>query len=172
MMSQSSTEKLRHNVGVFQEQQSAEVARDVLLEAGFPEDQVFIQTQDLDPNPPAQDTKAAESAKGGAVVGTLLGALLGLLLSLGAGDMADVSPVAFANSGAFSWGAVFAGAGVGAIAGGLIAALAGVNVPKPDLAADRDRLSHKYLLMLVGSKDEFARAEEIVSQKQVRPKQP
>jgi len=164
MTSQSPTEKLQHTVGVFQEQQSAEVARDALLKAGFSDDQVFIQTQALDPNPPAQDTKAGESAKGGALVGTMIGALVGLLLSLGAGNMADVSPVAFVNSGAFSWGAIFAGAGVGAIAGGLIAALAGVNVPKSNREADRDRLSHKYLLMFVGNQDEFARAEALVRQ--------
>lgn len=164
MTSQSPTERLQHTVGVFQEEQSAEVARDALLKAGFSDDQVFIQTQALDPNPPAKDTKAAESAGGGALIGTILGALVGLLLSLGAENMEAVSPVAFINSGPFSWGAIFAGAGVGAIAGGLIAALAGVNVPKSGVATDRDRLSHKYLLMFVGDKSEFSRAEELVRQ--------
>ncbi|MBD2057002.1 hypothetical protein H6F88_13420 [Oculatella sp. FACHB-28] len=164
MTSQSPTERLQRTVGVFQQQQSAEVARDALLKAGFSNDQVFIQTQALDPNPPAQDTKAAESAGGGALVGTILGALVGLLLSLGAGNMKAVSPVAFINSGPFSWGAIFAGAGIGAIAGGLIAGLAGVNVPKSGVAADRDHLSHKYLLMFVGDKDELARAKELAQQ--------
>jgi hypothetical protein len=164
MTSRSPAEKLQRTVGVFQEQQSTEIGRNALIKAGFSAEQVFIQTQTLDPNPPIRDTKALESAGGGALIGMFLGALIGLLLSLNAGSMPDVSPIAFVNSGAFSWGTIFAASGVGAVAGGLMAALAGVNVPKPETRVDRDRLSHKYLLLLVGSEAEAAQAEELIRQ--------
>ncbi len=147
-------------IGTFSDSQAAQTAQHQLCEAGFPKNQIKINPQALDPNPPAGQTQAQNIAGGGAVIGSLIGAIVGVLFSLGSSTLVGISlPLAPIPT-------VLAASGIGAIAGGLAGALTGVSSPKAEMHQDRATLSHSYLLTVEGSEGEIQRAAEVLGQRQ------
>ena len=146
-------------IGIFSDQQTAESALKTLEESGVSSDRMSLVPRSLDPNPAVQDTEAAYSARGGAILGTLLGATVGLLLG-GIG----LSPAGWAefNSLGNLIGVVMLASGVGAAAGGIIAALAGASVHKGSAEPQSTAMSQQYLLLMNGSVDELSNAQEVL----------
>lgn len=169
MTSQKSADQLQQPVelratGMFQTQQAAETAQRELQNADFPAEHISLTTQKIDPNPSANETQAAESAKGGAIIGVVFGMMMGLLFAITGQDFPGLTPLHFDQPLGFYLLVALGGAVIGGGGGAVIGGLAGLSVPKPQANPDRTKLSHKYLLTVQGSEAEIARAEEILRQ--------
>ncbi|MBD3881027.1 hypothetical protein IFO70_04595 [Phormidium tenue FACHB-886] len=147
-------------VAAFPEQPSAEHAKDVLLQSGFADRQLSIVSQSL---PPAvKETKLAESARGGALVGTVFGTLVGFVLgyfSLASGVFGDLNPLQHLL------GVSLAGSAVGTAGGALIAAVAGAQVVKGDAGADYISRTQRYVIFLEGNAEEVLQAKNVLQEK-------
>jgi hypothetical protein len=164
-ISQSPQRSGQQSVGMFLTREAAEAAYQSLQTAGFSTDRLFVDTQVLDPNPRLRDTKASRGAGGGAIAGTLFGGLVGALLVIISLNPATSTANPAATQPLLALvGMIFAAAGVGAVAGGLLGAFSGLNVPKTETGVDRDRLAHRYLVVLDGTEDERTRAKELLRQ--------
>lgn len=160
MTYQQSKQDNRQAVATYREQQAAQNAKQKLQEIGLSAEQIDIQFQALDPNPPIKQTQAKSSAAGGAIAGSLLGSIVALLLNFGALQAVQTP------SGSLS-AAIALGAGVGAAAGGLMGGLTGINVPGARTTEDRDRLTKRYMITVQGTEDEVFRATEFLRQNSV-----
>lgn len=164
-LSQSTQRSGAQSVGMFLTREAAEAAYQSLQNAGFSTDHVFVDTQVLDPNPRLRDTKAFRGAGGGAFAGALFGVFVGILLvTVSLNPASSTANPAAAQPVTALLGMAFAAAGVGAVAGGLLGAFSGLNVPKDETGVDRDRLAHRYLVVLDGTEDERTRAKELLRQ--------
>ncbi len=127
-------------VGLFDDFQDAQnVVRD-LTTAGFRRESISIAANKTasgytgdgsDFGAGGTDTMAAANAAGkDATVGTGIGGVLGLVIGLGLLVIPGVGPVLAAGPIAVALGMGAAGAGIGAVAGGLIGGLTHLGVPK------------------------------------------
>jgi hypothetical protein len=146
-------------VGLFSNLETAETALDTLQNAGFSADHLSLVPQSLEPDPAVKDTELVESAKPGAIAGSLFGAIGGLLLSfLGSAGSGVPTGLSLENT----IGLVLIGSGLGAVAGGLLAAMAGANVPKAEV--EHSDATHHYLILAEGTSDRISQAKEILRQ--------
>ena len=163
MPNQKSSETLRHTVGNFASEQTALAAKKELQLAGISPQRISIQTQADDPHPQISETKAADSARGGAIAGGLLGILAGLFLSLNALN-SDINLAVITHPQALDVIAPLIGGVVGAAAGSLMGALTGINVPKAQVQSNHESLSHQYLVTVEGTEEELLQVREIFRQ--------
>ena len=108
--------------GIFTSRIAAEKCIDMLLAAGFRNDDVSVLAPDVDATRELgteKNTKAPEGATAGATTGGVVGGTLGLLAGIGALAIPGLGP--FIAAGPIM--GALAGLGVGAAAGGLIGAL-------------------------------------------------
>lgn len=155
----------QYAVAKFAEESAAHEARIALAEAGLPPENIAINTDEVDPNPPTEQTEAARSSFGGAISGGFLGGLLGLMLAVLALNFPDASPVDLSRPLASIAIAVAVGGIVGAASLSLVGALSGVNVPKKDTTSSRQELARRYLVTVAGTEAQIQQAQEILRQK-------
>lgn len=149
-------------LGLFPNLSAAESGRRALQEAGFPQEQLAILPQSLQPNPPFQSTEAGRSAKGGAIAGTVFGSMAGAIL----GYMAAASPTLNQADPTQVWiGIALAGSGIGAAAGSLIGGVSGLNVSKGSVTADSSDCPEQYVLVMEqGTSDQVIRAKQLLQE--------
>ncbi len=181
---------LRRAVGVFERYEDAEVAFHHLQKAGFSLDRLSIIAPDLprsrnlsesdinyhrtmgdaaaSPAPrgtttDATGTFAEEGAATGAVAGATVGGFMGLLQALAALTIPGIGPVLAGGTVATILLNTLAASAIGAAAGGLVGALAGLGIPEEQAKIYNDRLSRgHYLLIVEGSVSEIEQAEKIL----------
>ncbi|WAL58109.1 hypothetical protein [Thermocoleostomius sinensis] len=151
------------SIGEFFTKNDIDAAKAALQEAGFSDEQIILQAETPEPNQPVQETKAVESAKGGAIIGTLFGGLSGLLIgaitsSLPGGSVSfHVNPIAMA----------LAGSAIGAFGFTLIGVASGVNAPQTQSVTTVEP-SYKYNLRIRGGEENVRRAAEVLRQKGIQ----
>lgn len=161
----------RRAIGIFFNRIDAEHALSELNRAGFLEAQISIIAKyaDCDAQLDSAGTsdwagdKAQEEAPVGAIAGGMLGAILGWLVGVG---MLSVPGVGFIVAGTVGTALVtiLAGAGIGATSGGLILALANLEIPSDRARVNSERcMQSEFLVMVNGMDDEVRRAESIFS---------
>lgn len=114
--------------GIFQSRESAELASEELIRAGFaPEDISLLVSETTHGREFAvkQSTKAPEGAATGAAVGGVLGAVAA---GLAAVATISVPPISLLAAGPLV--AALTGLGAGAATGGLIGGLTGLGIPE------------------------------------------
>lgn len=138
---------------VYRDRDSARLAIDRLLEAGFSRHD--ISALSADPSLPGRHlgvenrTKAPEGAAVGAATGGVIGAVAATLVAIGA--------VAVPGLGLVAAGPVLsalAGAGAGGAAGGVIGAIAGMGVPEHEARMYADELDAGGVLVGVTAHDD------------------
>jgi hypothetical protein len=138
---------------VYQDRDSAGLAIDRLLEAGFSRDDISALTADA--SLPGRHlgvetkSKAPEGAAVGAATGGVLGAAAATLVALGA--------IAIPGLGLVAAGpvvAALAGAGAGGAAGGIIGAIAGMGVPEHEARMFADEIKSGGVLVGVNAHDD------------------
>jgi hypothetical protein len=126
--------------GLFPDRARAEQAIDTLKAAGFTGDQIGVALRDRTVQGVLlEDTGTQveeEAATTGALGGGLLGGLTGLLIGIGALVIPGLGPVVaggmLATAFGVAGGTVVAGVGIGAAAGGVLGALAGLGMPESE----------------------------------------
>ncbi|HTA44889.1 MAG TPA: general stress protein [Bryobacteraceae bacterium] len=149
--------------GIFTSRIAAERCIDMLLAAGFRNDDVSVLAPDQDATrelATEKNTKAPEGAAAGATSGGVVGGTLGLLAGIGALAIPGVGPLIAAGP---IMGAL-AGLGVGAAAGGLIGALVGMGIPEYEAKRYEGRVKDGGILVSVhcDSSDWTGRAKDIL----------
>lgn len=138
---------------VYRDRDSARLAIDRLLEAGFSRDD--ISALSADPTLPGRQlgvesrTKAPEGAAMGAAAGGVIGAVAATLVAVGA--------VTIPGLGLLAAGpvlAAFAGAGAGGAAGAIIGALAGLGIPEHEARMFADQVEAGGTLVGVTAHDD------------------
>ena len=138
---------------VYKDRDSARLAIDRLLEAGFSRDDISALTADA--SLPGRQfgvdtkTKAPEGAAVGAATGGVLGAAAATLVAIGA--------IAIPGLGLVAAGpvvAALAGAGAGGAAGGIIGAIAGLGVPEHEAKMFADEIRSGGVLVGVNAHDD------------------
>ncbi|MBD2460920.1 hypothetical protein H6G89_07670 [Oscillatoria sp. FACHB-1407] len=165
MVDQNTATTLQRPVGVFHTQAEIQAARHTLETQGFSQDQISVVTQDSDPNPSMQQSQVGRSAIGGAIAGSVLGALVGTFFSLTSRYLSTTDGATPASS--FSWVTGICVV-VGLVAVGLMAALAGNNVPHTVSGGNRESLTRIYIVMLNGTAEEAYRAKEALGQPDIQ----
>ncbi len=144
---------MRTVVGLFERFEDAEKAVNDLYRQGFSPDQVNVIARDV----VVQDQvggKSGYAVTEGAIGGTAIGGLGGLLLGLSALSVPGIGPVITAGSIFTALGSTAAGAGVGAVTGGLIGALAGAGVPEEEAHTYAEGVKRGGVLLVVGVDDD------------------
>jgi hypothetical protein len=149
--------------GIFTSRIAAEKCIDMLLAAGFRNDDVSVLAPDLDATrelATEKNTKAPEGATTGAATGGVVGGTLGLLAGIGALAIPGVGP--FIAAGPIM--GALAGLGVGAAAGGLIGALVGMGIPEYEAKRYEGRVKDGGILVSVhcDSSEWTGRAKDIL----------
>ena len=149
--------------GIFTSRMAAEKCIDMLLAAGFRNDDVSVLAPDLDATrelATEKNTKAPEGATTGAATGGVVGGTLGLLAGIGALAIPGVGP--FIAAGPIM--GALAGLGVGAAAGGLIGALVGMGIPEYEAKRYEGRVKDGGILVSVhcDSSEWTGRAKDIL----------
>lgn len=138
---------------VYKDRDSARLAIDRLLEAGFSRDDISALTADA--SLPGRQlgvdtkTKAPEGAAVGAATGGVLGATAAALVAVGA--------IAVPGLGLVAAGpvlAALAGAGAGGAAGGIIGAIAGMGIPEHEAKMFADEIKSGGVLVGVTAHDD------------------
>jgi hypothetical protein len=117
--------------GLFDTYDDAQRAVAALKNAGIPDDDISIVSNNADGRH-VDESNAAEGAGTGAGIGALLGGTGGLLTGLGLMAIPGVGPVVAAGWLAATAVGAVAGAAVGGATGGLIGALTESGVPEAD----------------------------------------
>ena len=138
---------------VYKDRDSARLAIDRLLEAGFSRDDISALTADasLPGRQFGVDTrsKAPKGAAVGAATGGILGAAAAALIAIGA--------IAVPGLGLVAAGpvlAALAGAGAGGAAGGILGAIAGMGVPEHEARMFADEVKAGGVLVGVNAHDD------------------
>jgi hypothetical protein len=163
----------RRAVGTFPNRSAAEQALHELRDSGFSMDRVSVVAQDSERNDTlagaemsdrADDNKADDGAKVGALSGGALGGLGGLLVGIGALAIPGVGPIMLAGAAATALATTAVGGAIGAAAGSLLGGLVGMGIPEEHAKVYSDRVAAgDYLVMVDGIDAEIARAETILS---------
>lgn len=149
----------QYPVGLFADRPAAEAGLRALQETGFPNEQLSLVPQSLNPNPPIEETEAVRSAAGGALAGTMLGATVGLLLGVISMQLTP-EPISMGSLIAV----VLAGSGIGAAGTSLIAGLSGASVNKAEAEPEKSRMTQGYLILAAGGQSELQQAKQILQQ--------
>ncbi|NJN65696.1 MAG: hypothetical protein HC884_02780 [Chloroflexaceae bacterium] len=139
---------MRTVAGLFEHVEDAEQAASGLYRLGFRPDQVNVLARDVAVQEKAVG-KTSEALTEGAIGGTVIGGLGGLLLGLSAMSVPGIGPIITAGSIFTALGSTAAGAGVGAITGGLIGALSGAGIPEKDAHAYAEGVKQGGVLVVV-----------------------
>ncbi|MGF1497552.1 MAG: hypothetical protein ACFB8W_12110 [Elainellaceae cyanobacterium] len=171
-MTDAAPDTQSRSLGIFANRDAAETARSRLMKEGFTPAAVQIVQQGQEASLPAKRTKAAKSARGAAIAFGLLGGTIGLLLSLGARELFTI-PVSMPPFPLPPILAIAAGAFIGTLAGGLIGASTGLNIPQTDAIDRRDYVTGEYRLDLHDSSEEEVRHARLILQRmdQANPQQ-
>lgn len=149
-------------IGLFPNQETAEVALKALEEAGISTENLSLIPRTLDPNPPIRDTEAKKSAQAGAIAGALSGCLGGLILGFMSVHTPNLPDV---DAARHIIGLILAGSAIGAAGGSLISGLGGVTVPKGEAEAQYAGLEQNCLIVLDGDAPEnLSQIAEILRQ--------
>ncbi len=147
--------------GIFQSRESAELATEELIRAGFSRDDISILVSETTHGREfavKKSTKAPEGAVTGAAVGGVLGAVAA---GLAAVATISVPPLSFLAAGPLV--AALTGLGAGAATGGLTGALIGLGVPEHEAKFYRGELEKGGILLGVYTHDDRAKvAREIL----------
>lgn len=146
---------MRTVAGLFERFEDAEKAVNDLHRQGFSPDQVNVIARDV----VVQDQDQVGGRSGyavteGAIGGTAIGGLGGLLLGLSALSVPGIGPVITAGSIFTALGSTAAGAGVGAVTGGLIGALAGAGISEEDAHTYAEGVKRGGVLLVVDVDDD------------------
>ncbi|MBD1913544.1 MULTISPECIES: general stress protein [unclassified Leptolyngbya] len=161
------TARHRRAIGTFPNRRAAEHALNELRDSGFPMARVSILTKDSEDQGniagATHHTKTDEGAKTGAAAGGALGTITGLLVGLGTLAIPGIGPILVAGATATTLATTLAGTAIGAVAGSLLGALAGLGIPEDEAHGYHDRIMRgEYLVIVDGSDDEIAQAEQIL----------
>jgi hypothetical protein len=147
--------------GLFHSRESAELASDELVKAGFSRDDISLLMSETTRGREfglKKSTKAPEGAAAGATVGGVLGALAGGLVAAGALSIPGLNIVA-----AGPIVAALAGLGAGAATGGVAGGLIGLGLPEHEAKFYKDEIERGGILVGVYAHDDRAKlAREIL----------
>jgi hypothetical protein len=151
--------------GIYPGVAQAERAVDVLVGAGFFNDDISVLLPDNDVTRDfahEKHTKAPEGTATGAATGGVIGGSLGLLAGIGALAIPGVGP--FIAAGPIM--GALAGVGVGGAVGGLVGALAGMGIPEYEAKRYEGRLRKGGVLLSVhcDTSAEITRAKDLLKQ--------
>ena len=138
--------------GIYQSPASAEHAVEVLVGAGFTNNDISVLMPDQDSTREfahENSTKAPEGAATGAATGGAVGGTLGLLAGIGALAIPGVGPLIAAGP---IVGAL-AGLGAGGAVGGLVGALVGMGIPEYEAKRYEGRVKDGGILLSVHCDD-------------------
>jgi hypothetical protein len=149
--------------GIYSYRDSAEVAADALVKAGFSAADISALLPDNLGNRDIgteKATKAPEGATAGAGTGAILGGALGLLAGIGALAIPGVGPLIAAGPIM----ATLAGMGVGGTVGGLAGALVGLGMPEYEAKRYEGIIQKGGILLSVhcSTSEEVTRAKDIL----------
>jgi hypothetical protein len=149
--------------GIYDSTAQAERAVDMLLRAGFSNNDISVLLPDDQSTREfahKKDTKAPEGTTTGGVAGGVIGGTLGVLAGIGAIAIPGVGP--FIAAGPIMGG--LAGLGVCGAVGGLIGALVGMGMPEYEAKRYEGRLKKGGVLLSVhcDTSDEISRAKELL----------
>lgn len=137
-------------VGFFEHYQNAEHAINELVKRGFPKHEIsIIVRNNAQPPETNDDYTVAEGVGAGALGGTALGGLAGLLIGIGTLTIPGIGTVIAAGTLTSVLSTTFAGAGVGAVAGGLIGVLVSLGIPESDAQMYAEGVGHGGVLVAV-----------------------
>ncbi|GAB4235051.1 MAG: hypothetical protein Kow00121_62690 [Elainellaceae cyanobacterium] len=161
-MTNSATERPHNVIGKFLHRTQVETAYQALESAGFSAEQLDIEATTVEANQPISQTRARESATGGAIAGAVFGAAAGFLLSIVVKGLPEQTDVTLLVNPLLM---TFAGGALGAFGIGVLGAASGVNVPKTESDSPEDPASERYLLRVNGTQEQISRAAEVLRQK-------
>jgi hypothetical protein len=149
--------------GIYQSPASAERAVEVLISAGFTNNDISVLMPDLDSTREfahEKSTKAPEGAATGAATGGAVGGTLGLLAGIGALAIPGVGP--FIAAGPIV--GALAGLGAGGAVGGLVGGLVGMGIPEYEAKRYEGRVKEGGVLLSVhaASPEQTSRAKAIL----------
>ncbi len=151
--------------GIYQSRDTAELAVDQMLAAGFRNEDISVLLQD---NAGTKDfahekaTKAPEGTTTGALTGGTIGGTLGLLAGIGALAIPGLGP--FIAAGPIM--GTLAGLGTGGLVGGVIGALVGMGIPEYEAKRYEGRIKSGGILLSVhcDNSDWVSRAKDMLKQ--------
>jgi hypothetical protein len=151
--------------GIYADVAAAERAVDVLVGAGFFNDDISVLMPDSEGTRDfahEKHTKAPEGTTAGVATGGVVGGSLGLLAGIGALAIPGVGP--FIAAGPIM--GALAGLGVGGAVGGFVGALVGMGIPEYEAKRYEGRLHDGGVLLSVhcDTPDEVARATGVLKQ--------
>jgi hypothetical protein len=144
----------RKIVGVFHTEQEAINAVDGLKRQGYRADQISVIAKDrgeMSSIIEETGTRAPEGAATGAITGGTLGSVGGILLGMGALAIPGIGPFIAAGPIVAGLTGLAAGAGTGALVGGLI----GLGIPEEEAKKYNDYLDDGHILVMVDSNTEW-----------------
>lgn len=147
-------------IGVFTNQDSAEIAINELKTNGFSPDEISILMKNKNSGSEVEEntgTKVVGGAVSGATTGAVIGGLAGLLASIaipGIGAFFIGGPIAAALGLTGAAASVASGATTGAVAGGLLGALTGLGLSEDEARIYEDRITRGDILVAVPLRDE------------------
>src|ERR1700723_3521566 len=149
--------------GIFTSRVAAEKCIDMLLAAGYRNDDVSVLAPDVEATrelATEKNTKAPEGATAGATTGGVVGGTLGLLAGIGALAIPGLGP--FIAAGPIM--GALAGLGVGGAVGGLIGALVGMGIPEYEAKRYEGHIKAGGVLLSVhcDTSDEITRAKDVL----------
>jgi hypothetical protein len=149
--------------GIYSNVGQAERAVDVLVQSGFPSNDISVLLPDVRGTKDfahEKQTKAPEGTATGGVAGGVVGGTLGLLAGIGALAIPGFGP--FIAAGPIM--ATLAGVGAGGVVGGFIGALVGMGIPEYEAKRYEGRLKQGGVLLSVhcDTSDEISRAKELM----------
>jgi hypothetical protein len=132
--------------GIYRTANSAEMAVDHLIQAGFSNDAISVLLPDTKSSRDfahAKATKAPEGTTTGVATGGAIGGTLGLLAGVGALAIPGVGP--FIAAGPIM--GALAGLGVGGAVGGIVGALVGMGIPEYEAKRYEGRIKEGGVLL-------------------------
>jgi len=149
--------------GIYNSGVHAERAVQMLLDAGFSNDDISVLLPDDSSTREfahKKDTKAPEGTTTGVTAGGVIGGALGVLAGIGAIAIPGIGP--FIAAGPIMAG--LAGLGVGGAVGGLLGALVGMGIPEYEAKRYEGHLKKGGVLLSVhcDTSDEIKRAKQLL----------
>jgi hypothetical protein len=151
--------------GIYKTVSQAERSVDILLAAGFRNDDISVLLPDAASSKEfahEKNTKAPEGTTTGVAAGGAIGGTLGLLAGIGALAIPGVGP--FIAAGPIM--GALAGLGVGGAVGGLVGALIGLGIPEYEAKRYEGRIKSGGVLLSVhcDTSAEIKRAKDLLKQ--------
>lgn len=146
--------------GAFSSSADADKAISDLMTKGFEKsDFSVVSREKVEVNETVEQTTVedniTEATSGGALTGGAVGAVAGLLVGIGAialppiGGIFIAGPIAAALGISTAASSTIAGAGLGALGGGLVGALTGLGLPEEDARFYEERVTNNGVLLSV-----------------------